>query len=39
MVLLNAPIVPWEGMGGVKLYSHIREFYDILIISMMLMLY
>lgn len=30
MVLLNAPIVPWEEMGGVKLYSHISEFYDII---------
>ncbi|GEN35881.1 hypothetical protein [Aneurinibacillus danicus] len=30
MVQLNAPIVPWEGMGGIKLYSHISEFYGIL---------
>lgn len=26
----NAPIVPWEGMGGIKLYSHISEFYETL---------
>lgn len=30
MVLLNAPIVPWEEMGGIKLYSHISEFYEII---------
>lgn len=28
MVDLNAPIVPWESMGGIKLYSHISEFYN-----------
>lgn len=28
MIDLNAPIIPWVGLGGVKLYSHIREFYD-----------
>ncbi|MCQ4637788.1 hypothetical protein NE619_13720 [Anaerovorax odorimutans] len=22
---ITAPIIPWEGLGGVKLYSHIRE--------------
>jgi len=27
MIDLNAPIVPWEGMGDIKLYSHISEFY------------
>ncbi|MBH5318321.1 hypothetical protein I6N90_10925 [Paenibacillus sp. GSMTC-2017] len=31
MVLLNAPIVPWKGMGGISLYSHISEYYDIII--------
>lgn len=30
MVLLNAAIVPWEEMGGIKLYSHISEFYEII---------
>lgn len=30
MVLLNAPIVPWEEMGGIKLYSHISDFYEII---------
>lgn len=28
MVDLNAPIIPWEGMGGIKLYSHINELYN-----------
>ncbi|WZY01325.1 hypothetical protein NSQ26_04625 [Bacillus sp. FSL W7-1360] len=28
MTDLNAPIVPWKGMGGIKLYSHISEFFD-----------
>lgn len=28
MIDLNAPIIPWEGMGGIKLYSHLSEFYD-----------
>lgn len=28
MVDLNAPIVPWEGMGGIKLYSNISCFYS-----------
>ena len=27
LINLEAPIVPWEGMGGIKLYSHINEFY------------
>jgi hypothetical protein len=27
---LQAPIVPWEGMGGIKLYSHINEFYSMI---------
>ncbi|MCQ4637787.1 hypothetical protein NE619_13715 [Anaerovorax odorimutans] len=22
---ITAPIIPWEGLGGIKLYSHIRE--------------
>lgn len=30
MVLLNAPIIPWEEIGGIKLYTHIREFFDII---------
>lgn len=30
MVLLDAPIVPWEGLGGIKLYSHISDFYSII---------
>lgn len=30
MFALNAPIVPWEGMGGIKLKSHISEFYDLI---------
>ncbi|UTR13947.1 hypothetical protein MM221_15215 [Salipaludibacillus sp. LMS25] len=28
MVDLNATIIPWKGMGGIKLYSHISQFYD-----------
>ena len=27
---INAPIIPYEGMGGIKLYSTIRELKDIL---------
>ncbi len=27
MVNLSAPIIPWEGIGGIKLYTHISEFY------------
>lgn len=27
---IDSPIIPWEGMGGVKLYSHISEFYGII---------
>lgn len=30
MIDLNAPIVPWESIGGIKLYSHISEFYSII---------
>lgn len=30
MVLLNAPIIPWKEMGGIKLYSHISDFYSII---------
>ncbi|SPT81564.1 Uncharacterised protein [Niallia circulans] len=30
MINLEAPIVPWKGMGGIKLYSHINEFYSII---------
>ena len=26
----NSPIVPWEGLGGFKLYSHISQFYDLI---------
>jgi hypothetical protein len=28
LIDLNAPIIPWEGMGGIKLYSHISQFFD-----------
>ncbi|MCQ4637786.1 hypothetical protein NE619_13710 [Anaerovorax odorimutans] len=24
----TAPIIPWEGLGGIKLYSHIRQWMD-----------
>ncbi|CAM4448375.1 hypothetical protein [Paenibacillus tarimensis] len=30
MVLLNAPIIPWKGLGGLNLYSHISEYYSII---------
>lgn len=30
MIDLNAPILPWEGLGGIKLYSHISKFYTLL---------
>ncbi|MFD1427623.1 hypothetical protein JOD24_001450 [Kroppenstedtia sanguinis] len=30
MIELNAPIIPWEGMGNIKLYSHISELYDLI---------
>ncbi|WP_257204963.1 hypothetical protein [Shouchella clausii] len=30
LINLEAPIVPWKGMGGIKLYSHINEFYSII---------
>lgn len=25
----NLPIIPWVGLGGVKLYSHLSQFYDL----------
>ncbi|MFJ8087132.1 hypothetical protein ACIQ7N_02830 [Lysinibacillus sp. NPDC095746] len=30
MIDLQAPIIPWVGMGNVKLYSHISEFFSII---------
>ncbi|WP_318246852.1 hypothetical protein [Bacillus norwichensis] len=30
LIDLQAPIVPWEGMGGIKLNSHINEFYSMI---------
>ena len=30
VINLNAPIVPWEGMGGVKLHSHIKDLFDLI---------
>ncbi|WP_054948546.1 hypothetical protein [Numidum massiliense] len=27
---LNAPIEPWKGLGGLELYTHITEVYDLL---------
>ncbi|MEK4472940.1 hypothetical protein NSQ91_06975 [Paenibacillus sp. FSL R7-0048] len=30
MVELHAPILPWKGIGGVKLYSHISDFVPLL---------
>jgi hypothetical protein len=30
MVDISAPIIPWEGMGGIKLYSTIRELRELL---------
>ncbi len=30
MINLNVPIVPWEGMGGIKLYSHLRDLQDLI---------
>lgn len=30
MVDLNAPIIPWNGMGGIKLYTHISQFYSVI---------
>lgn len=26
----NSPIIPWVGLGGVKLYSHVSHFYDLI---------
>jgi hypothetical protein len=28
LVDLNAPIVPWKGMGNIELYSHLKDFYE-----------
>ncbi len=30
MLDFNSSIFPWKGMGGIELYSHISEFYDII---------
>lgn len=30
MINLEAPIIPWIGMGGIKLYSHISELKSLL---------
>ncbi|WOO38217.1 hypothetical protein R2R35_06865 [Anaerocolumna sp. AGMB13020] len=30
MINLDAPIIPWIGMGGIKLYSHISELKSLL---------
>lgn len=30
MIDINSPIIPWVGLGGVKLYSHISQFYDLI---------
>ncbi|OGO78978.1 MAG: hypothetical protein A2Y23_14625 [Clostridiales bacterium GWB2_37_7] len=30
MIDLNAPIIPWEGIGGISLYSHIEQLNDII---------
>ena len=30
MIDINAPIIPWEGMGGIKLYSTIKEMRELL---------
>ena len=30
MIDLNSSIIPWEGIGNIKLYSHISTFYDII---------
>jgi hypothetical protein len=30
MIDINAPIIPWEGMAGIKLYSTINQFKDII---------
>jgi len=30
MININAPIMPWEGMGEIKLYSTIREMRELL---------
>ena len=29
MIDNNSPIIPWVGLGGVKLYSHLSQFYDL----------
>lgn len=28
LVDLNAPIIPWKGMGNIELYSHLKDFYE-----------
>ncbi|MBA4602111.1 hypothetical protein H2C83_07220 [Thermoactinomyces sp. AMNI-1] len=33
MIKLDAPILPWKGMGGIRLYSHISQFYDLIVHS------
>lgn len=30
MIALDAPILPWVGMGNINLYSHISDFYPLL---------
>lgn len=30
MVNLDAPIIPWKSMGGINLYTHIHDFYDLI---------
>jgi len=30
MISLDAPILPWTGMGGIKLNTHISEYYDVI---------
>lgn len=30
MLDFNSSIFPWKYMGGIELYSHISEFYDII---------
>ena len=30
VIKLNAPIVPWKGMGGIKLYTHISDLFNLI---------
>lgn len=30
VIELTAPIIPWQGIGNVKLYAHITDFYEII---------